>query len=120
MTSLISLALLALAASSSAFPNLEKRISGVKTSPTGIDGQTFDYIVVGGGLAGMTVAARLAENPAMTVLIIEAGADDRTNPKIYDLYAYSQAFGTSMDWAWKAEQGKTIHGFVVLLSSRRP
>ncbi|KAJ7207349.1 hypothetical protein C8J57DRAFT_1070989 [Mycena rebaudengoi] len=110
MTSLISLALLALAASSSAFPNLEKRISGVKTSPTGIDGQTFDYIVVGGGLAGMTVAARLAENPAMTVLIIEAGADDRTNPKIYDLYAYSQAFGTSMDWAWKAEQGKTIHG----------
>ncbi|KAJ6629414.1 glucose oxidase [Mycena sp. CBHHK59/15] len=110
MTSLVSLSLLALAGCSSAFPNLEKRVSGVTTSSNGINGSTFDYIVVGGGLTGMTVAGRLSENPDITVLLIEAGQDDRTNPEIYDLYEYSQAFNGPMDWAWTAEQGKTIHG----------
>ncbi|KAJ6462721.1 hypothetical protein DFH09DRAFT_573237 [Mycena vulgaris] len=110
MTSLITFALLALASSSSAVPNLEKRVSGVTYSSVGINGSTFDYIVVGGGLTGMTVAARLAENPAITVLLIEAGQDDRSNAEVYDIYNYAQAFGGPMDWAWKAEQGKVLHG----------
>ncbi|KAJ7763137.1 hypothetical protein DFH07DRAFT_939310 [Mycena maculata] len=110
MTSLISFAVLALASSSAAVPNLGKRVSGVTTSSTGINGSTFDYIVIGGGLAGMTVAGRLTEDPDITVLLIEAGEDDRTNPEIYDVYDYSDAFGGPMDWAWSAEEGRVIHG----------
>lgn len=34
---------------------------------------TFDFIVVGGGTAGCVVAGRLAENPNVSVLVIEAG-----------------------------------------------
>ena len=34
---------------------------------------TFDYVVVGGGNAGLTVAARLAEDPSKLVAVIEAG-----------------------------------------------
>lgn len=34
---------------------------------------TFDYVIVGGGTAGLTIAARLAENHAITVAVIEAG-----------------------------------------------
>lgn len=34
---------------------------------------TFDYIVVGGGTAGLTIANRLAANASATVAVIEAG-----------------------------------------------
>ncbi|KAM3549797.1 hypothetical protein ARSEF4850_008668 [Beauveria asiatica] len=37
------------------------------------DGSRFDFIVVGGGTAGNIVASRLAENPNVRILIVEAG-----------------------------------------------
>jgi len=82
--------------------------SGVTSNPSAAAGKTFDYIVVGGGLAGITVAARLTENPAITVLLVEAGADDRTDPRVYDIYTYGQAFGSNLDWNYPADQGRHI------------
>jgi choline dehydrogenase len=34
---------------------------------------TYDYIVIGGGTAGLTIAARLAEDSSVSVAVIEAG-----------------------------------------------
>jgi choline dehydrogenase len=83
---------------------------GVTTSASAAANQTFDYIIVGGGLTGITVAARLAENPDTSVLVIEAGGDDRKNQQIYDIYQYGNFFGSNFNWKWKTDQGKTIAG----------
>ena len=41
----------------------------------GVPGEnaTYDYVVIGGGTAGLTIAARLAEDSDVSVAVIEAG-----------------------------------------------
>ncbi|KAF9023611.1 hypothetical protein BDZ89DRAFT_1069786 [Hymenopellis radicata] len=92
-----------LASSTASSTPLQKRAYGVTTRASEVKDQAFDYIVVGAGLAGTTVAARLAEDRV-------SGADDRDNSDVYDIYSYGAAFGTSLDWAWQTDQGRTMHG----------
>ncbi|TDL21816.1 GMC oxidoreductase [Rickenella mellea] len=44
--------------------------------------QTFDYVIVGGGTAGLTLAARLTEDPTIKVVVIEAGPEHLNDPAI--------------------------------------
>ncbi|KAF8873116.1 alcohol oxidase [Infundibulicybe gibba] len=43
---------------------------------------TFDYLIIGGGTAGLTLAARLTEDPNIVVGVIEAGGYDPLVPEI--------------------------------------
>ena len=89
---------------------LVKRANGVSWNPWDAAFQTFDYIVVGGGLTGLTVAARLAENPSVSVLVLEAGQDNRWDDRVRNIYTYGQAFGSGLDWAWPMDHGRRIAG----------
>jgi choline dehydrogenase len=71
------------------------------------DGAHFDFIVVGGGTAGNTVAGRLAENPNVTVLVIEAGVGN--SHEIEEITTPSMAMdlrNSKYDWAYKTTMVK--------------
>ena len=45
-------------------------------SGASVNGQTYDYVIAGGGLAGMVLAGRLSEDSNRRILVIEAGYDE--------------------------------------------
>jgi choline dehydrogenase-like flavoprotein len=44
--------------------------------------QHYDFVVVGGGTAGLCVAARLTEDPNISVAVLEAGENRMDDPKV--------------------------------------
>jgi choline dehydrogenase len=62
-----------------------------------------DFIVVGAGSAGCAVAARLSEDPATRVLLLEAGGDD-TNRWIHIPLGFGKTFADpSVNWCYETE-----------------
>lgn len=69
----------------------------------------FDFIVCGGGTAGGVVAARLAANPQVQVLLLEAGGDERVEV-IRDSRLWMQNIGGEHDWSFRSEPCAALNG----------
>ncbi|KAF2708443.1 GMC oxidoreductase [Pleomassaria siparia CBS 279.74] len=64
---------------------------------------TYDYVIVGGGVTGLVVANRLTEDAKKSVLVIEAGgADDNLNIRLP--YGATYALNTSLLWAGQVSE----------------
>lgn len=71
----------------------------------------FDYLIAGGGTAGLTLAARLTEDPKIIVGVIEAGQDRSTDPKILTPGLVTSVWGDpDYDWTFTTTpQVCTVH-----------
>ncbi|HEU5374405.1 MAG TPA: choline dehydrogenase [Ktedonobacteraceae bacterium] len=63
----------------------------------------YDYVIVGAGSAGCALANRLSEDPATTVLLLEAGGPDKAE-EIHIPAAFSGLFKSPLDWAYETEE----------------
>jgi choline dehydrogenase len=70
--------------------------------------KTYDYIVVGAGSAGCVLAARLTEDRATRVLLLEAGGAGGAK-EIRIPAAFSKLFRTSVDWNYATEPEPHLH-----------
>ena len=70
---------------------------------------SFDYVIVGAGSAGAVLAARLSEDPATTVLLLEAGGEADVD-EVSIPAAFPTLFKTKWDWNYTTTEQKQLHG----------
>jgi choline dehydrogenase len=77
-----------------------------------LDRTRYDYIIVGGGSAGCSLANRLSADPANTVLVLEAGRPDW----IWDIFIHMPAALTMVignpfyDWKYQSDPEPFLNG----------
>jgi choline dehydrogenase-like flavoprotein len=77
----------------------------VSTDP----GSHYDYVIVGAGSAGCVLAARLSDDPDVSVAVLEAGGSDR-QPEIQTPIAFPAVFKSGVDWDLLGEPEPGLDG----------
>ena len=72
-------------------------------------GDRYDYVIVGAGSAGAVLAARLSEDPGVTVCLLEAGGEADADEVMIPA-AFSSLFKTRWDWSYETTEQKQLNG----------
>jgi choline dehydrogenase len=78
----------------------------------------YDFIVCGSGSSGSVVARRLAENPDVSVLLLEAGGTDDV-PNVMEAIQWSTNLGSERDWGFVDQPNPRLNGRSIPLNMGR-
>ncbi|KAI0476295.1 aryl-alcohol dehydrogenase [Xylariaceae sp. FL0804] len=79
----------------------------------------YDFIVVGGGTAGLVVASRLAEDLSQRVLVLEAGPDATDSPMVNIPALYQGLLTPDTAWDFKTQPQSGLNGRSINLEQGR-
>ncbi|KZS98842.1 GMC oxidoreductase [Sistotremastrum niveocremeum HHB9708] len=73
-----------------------------------ISGKSFDFVIIGGGTAGLTLASRLSEDQSLTIALLEAGPANLDDPLILRTSQYGAHFGKG-EYEWGQSTIPQVH-----------
>jgi len=74
------------------------------------DTNSFDFVILGGGTAGLVVAARLSEIESISVAVIEAGEDHGDDERVKIPGRWIFSIGSELDWGFMSLPQPGLNG----------
>ena len=64
--------------------------------------ELYDFVIIGGGTAGLVLASRLSQDPRLEILVLEAGGNHLNDPRVLiPGLALSTFSDTDFDWIFE-------------------